>query len=155
MCVCNFTILVNTLQIFKKKILWATWMQPQLAIHSIDPTLAPDPTHLILPALSPSGRDLGLQGQQSVEQHPGLLDLGLNVGVGVLAKCLWGVHIGQHADILFVGRQRSILGYVVSGHSRNPVQDNNKKQLCMLNLYQRITYLCSLNCWLNFSNRNI
>lgn len=86
-------------------------------------------THLILPALSPSGRDLGLQGQQSVEQHPGLLDLGLDVGVGVLAECLWGVHIGQHADILFVGRQGSILGYVVSGHSRNPVQDKKTPKL--------------------------
>lgn len=120
-------------------------MQPQLAIHSIDPTLAPDPTHLILPALSPSGRDLGLQGQQSVEQHPGLLDLGLNVGVGVLAECLWGVYIGQHADILFVGRQGSILGYVVSGHSRNPVQDKKTKTLSVESL-SRNSFLCSLNC---------
>lgn len=52
-----------------------------------------------------------------MSELPCFLDLTGNICVGVLAKGLGMVHVGQLADVVPVGLQGTILGDVVSGEA--------------------------------------
>ncbi|TNN76760.1 hypothetical protein EYF80_013009 [Liparis tanakae] len=60
-----------------------------------------------------SAGDLRLQGEQGVEQRPGVGDLARNVCITVLAKHLRVLCGRQHADIMSVGGLGAVMGDVI------------------------------------------
>jgi len=75
---------------------------------------------LFLSAFSDARRSLRLHRQQRLKHHTCLLYLRRDVSVWMLAKRFWVVHVGQHADILLVRRQWSVLGHVVRRQGGQP-----------------------------------
>ena len=63
---------------------------------------------------------MGGQGEEGVAQETGLLDLGGDVGIGVLTKQLRGVDAGQQADKLLVDVQPAIPGNVIARDRGQP-----------------------------------